>query len=167
MASSDKKARFESQFTSFVNRFRNAQNDQLIDAIMEGFEYIYHPDHGDPNPYAQSPTIEPPDPIFNSFLHRIPQYSQLSEMEEELLSQVCSKYGVTLEDVKMDYMVNHSDETPLHYLNRVLTDPEKNEFDVNVRYIEKDHVYEGKIPAQYRDNKDPTKRINYDDANPT
>lgn len=122
---------------------------------MERFEYIYHPDHDDPNPYAQSPTIESSDPIFNSFLHRIPQYSHLSEMEEELLSQICSKYGVTPEDVKMDYMVNHNDETPLHYLNRVLTDPEMNEFDVNIRYIEKDHVYEGKFQLNIEITKIP------------
>ena len=166
MDAADKKTKLESQFTTFVNRFRDNKTEKLINTILEGFEYIYHPDHDDPNPYVQTPTIDQAESVFNSFVDRVPQYSQLSDSEEELVKQICDKYGVTPEDIKMDYMVNHNNEIPIHYLNRVLTDPEINEFDVKVRYVEEDHMYEGKVPAKYRDDKDPTKQVKYDDANP-
>lgn len=156
-----------SKFSTFLEGFRNPKNSNLLDTILEGFEYIYHPDPDDPNPYAQSPAFDKAEGIFNSFQHRIPQKIILTDKEEEMVEEICKKFNVTTDDIKYDYMVNHLTETPYNYLTRVLTNPEVNEFEVRVRYVEDDHEYEGKIPAKYRDDKEPDskKKRNYDNAN--
>jgi hypothetical protein len=83
-----------------------------------------------------------------------------------MIEEICKKYNVKPENIKQDYLVHHQDETPLQYMNRVLTDPDFNEFDVKIRYVDEDHEYEGKFPAKYRDDKDTdTQKRGYDNSN--
>lgn len=140
---------------------------EYIKSLNESIEYIYHPDKDDPNPFAQSPVIEKAESLFNSFRDRIPQSASLSEQEDDMLKKACKKFKVTPEDIKYDYMVNHTTMTPLQYLNHLLNDTKKSDFKIKVRYVEDDHAYEGKIPAKYRDDKNPDKKKsrNYDNAN--
>lgn len=44
MDTADNKTTLESKFTNFVTKLKNEQNDLLINAILEGFEYIYKND---------------------------------------------------------------------------------------------------------------------------
>lgn len=155
-----------SKFKPFLENIRSQKNSDLIDIIMEGFEYIYHPDHDDPNPYAASPAYDKAESVFNSFRDRQPQHMHISPYELKMVDEICITYNIKPEDIKQDYLINHQNETPLQYLTRILHDPEVNEFKVNVRYVEDDHEYEGKFPAKYRDDKDvDTQKRGYDNSN--
>jgi len=153
------------KFLTFLEAMRDAEHNDLIDTLIEGFEYIYNfndpyidyiyqfRDPEDPNPNARSPEYKIETPPFNMDTSNIPQYPVLSEPEKLIMDELKKKFKCSGDEIFIDWMGNHITKTPLQYLS-YMQGLGADEWQPDGYYDDVWHMFYGSVDPKHKNDKE-------------